>query len=52
MCYGGVHRKAVMAILTHSVYGSKALRFCTKKTDKTRANITPMRLLVQHMPGM
>ena len=41
-----------MAILTHPMYGSEALRFCTKKKDETRANITPMRLLVQHMPGM
>ena len=40
-----------MAILTHPVYGSEALRFCTKKTDKTRANITPRRLLVTHMTG-
>ena len=46
-----------MAILRHPEYGSEALRFCTKETDIaraniTRANITPMRLLVKHMTGM
>lgn len=39
-----------MAILTHDVQGDIALRFCT--TEPTvNANITPMRLLVQHMTG-
>lgn len=41
-----------MAILTHPIHGEKALKFCTTKTDKTKANITPMRLLVQHMTGI
>ena len=41
-----------MAILTHSEHGESALRFCTKKLDSTKANITPMRLLVEHMPGI
>ena len=41
-----------MAILTHGRYGNCALEFRTEETGKTKANITPMRLLVQHMTGV
>ena len=46
------YRKAVMAILTHPAHGNDALRFCTQKTGQAKPNITPMRLLVKHMPGL
>ena len=41
-----------MAILTHPVHGKSALKFCTERTEKTKPNITPMRLLVKHMIGV
>ena len=50
--YVDTYRKAVMAILTHPEHGKTALKFCTERTEKTKPNITPMRLLVKHMIGV
>ena len=41
-----------MAILTHPNHGERALRFCTQPPESKKPNITPMRLLVKHMPGL
>ena len=40
-----------MAILTHPKYGDEAWKFHTNETKFTKANITPMKLLVKHMTG-